>query len=56
MAYCYQIEYYVYEGDDAVAWVDDYSEALSYCGKDAVTKIEKVMHYLDDHETMWERD
>lgn len=59
MADISHIEYYVIgENGKAFAWEDDYSAALSHCNPDAkksATRIEKVTHYLDDRETVWER-
>jgi len=55
MAYCWKEEWYVYEGDDVIAWCDTFSEAAKYTNNPAVTKIELVKHYQDDCSIAWER-
>lgn len=57
MPYCWKIEYYVIEDDDAVEWCDTLEAARAYAADHSeVTRIDEVRHYQDDTETVWEKD
>lgn len=60
MAERWKTEYHVIgEDGEAFAWEPDYPSAAAHCNPNATTKavrIEKVTYYLEDRETVWERD
>jgi hypothetical protein len=56
MPYCWKTEYYVIKDDDAIEWCDTYKEALDAAKGFDADRIEKVKHYSDDHETIWEKN
>lgn len=58
MPYCWKTEYYcIDKDDDAVNWLGTLEEAEAYAeSHDDIVRIDKVKHYQDDTETVWEKD
>jgi hypothetical protein len=47
------------EDDEAFAWEPDYPSAAAHCNPAldrTVKRIDKVTYYIEDRETVWERD